>query len=405
MAERVSRRALLRGGVGAAAGAAVLAGPFRGFVALANGAPRQALNWRDLRPVADMRDGQVRLWLPDGFQYRSFHDTEFTTVLDDGTMLPGRHDGMGAFPGRNGSIVLVRNHEINGPGTPFGDPAAAYDAQGRSGTTTVEVTLGGEVLGAFTSLNGTQMNCSGGVMPWGSWITCEETVNGPDVGPDFTNVSNIPLKQRHGFIFEVPADGQSDRQPILSAGRFAHEAAAFDPRNGHLYLTEDNFGFRSGLYRYRPPRNPMETGELEDGGQLQMLAIEGMPNADLAASQPANARYRVTWVDIDDPAPTFPHTPGQTAPTANNDALQHVGRQGFAQGAAGFSRLEGAVFERDVVYFCSTQGGGLAETGMSDTVQGWGNGWGRSGRTRRAVASSASSTSRPAPRRWTSRTT
>jgi len=352
-----------------------------------------------------MSDGKVRLWLPDGFQYRSFHDSEFTTVLDDGTMLPGRHDGMGAFSGPNGSVVLVRNHEINGPGTPFGDPAAAYDAQGRSGTTTVEVTLDGEVLGAFTSLNGTQMNCSGGVMPWGSWITCEETVNGPDVGPDFTNVSNIPLKQRHGFIFEVPADGQSDRQPILSAGRFAHEAAAFDPRNCHLYLTEDNFGFRSGLYRYRPPRNPMETGELEDGGLLQMLAIEGMPNADLAASQPANARYRVTWVDIDDPAPTFPHTPGQTAPTANNDALQHVGRQGFAQGAAGFSRLEGAVFERDVVYFCSTQGGGLAETGTSDTVQGWGNGWGRSGRTQRAVASSASSTSRPALRRWTSRTT
>ena len=112
-------------------------------------------------------------------------------------------------------------------------------------------------------------------MPWGSWITCEETVNGPDVGPDFTGASNVPLQQRHGFIFEVPAGGQSDRQPITMAGRFAHEAAAFDPRHGHLYLTEDNFGFPSGLYRYVPPSNPMDTGRLEDGGRLQMLAVDG----------------------------------------------------------------------------------------------------------------------------------
>jgi uncharacterized protein len=27
-------------------------------------------------------------------------------------------------------------------------------------------------------------------------------INGPDVGPDFTGVSNVPLTQRHGFIFE-----------------------------------------------------------------------------------------------------------------------------------------------------------------------------------------------------------
>ena len=63
------------------------------------------------------------------------------------------------------------------------------------------------------------MNCSGGRMPWGSWITCEETINGPDVGPDFTGVSNVPLTQPHGYIFEVPAGGQSDREPITAAGR------------------------------------------------------------------------------------------------------------------------------------------------------------------------------------------
>ncbi|MGH2395215.1 MAG: PhoX family protein, partial [Candidatus Limnocylindria bacterium] len=221
------------------------------------------------------------------------------------------------------------------------------------------------------------MNCSGGKMPWGSWITCEETINGPDVGPDFTGASNVPLEKPHGFIFEVPAGGQSDRQPISRAGRFAHEAVSFDPEEGILYLTEDNFAFPSGFYRYIPATNPMETGRLDNNGQLQMLAVKGQPNADLAAEQPHRATYQVEWVDIDDPAPAFPYTPGVVAPTTNDQALVHVGNQGRALGAAGFSRLEGSAYDNGVIYFCSTQGGGPAETGTSDSVGGWGNGTGQ----------------------------
>ena len=245
------------------------------------------------------------------------------------------------------------------------------------GTTTIEVTRYGEVVRSFTSLNGTQMNCSGGPMPWGSWVTCEETINGPDVGPDFTGASNVTLTQPHGFVFEVPASGESTREPITAAGRFAHEAVAFDPLRGALYMTEDNFGFPSGLYRYLPDEHPLWHRRLGNGGRLQMLAVRGVAQADLAATQPEGATYRVTWVDIDDPAPSFPFTPGQTAPTSNNDAISYVGNQGRAQGAAFFSRLEGCVYDRGVVYFTSTQGGGPAEPGDSDTVQGWGNGFGQ----------------------------
>jgi uncharacterized protein len=366
----LSRRTVLRG-----AAAAALGGPFLGFVNRANAAPTSAAGFRELRAIPDLRDGVVRLWLPEGFRYRSFHDTEQPIVLDDGTRLPGRHDGMGAFDAGNGNIVLVRNHEINNPGAPFGDASQAYDPMARGGTTTIEVTRFGEVVRSFTSLNGTQMNCSGGIMPWGSWITCEETVNGPDVGPDFTGVPNTPLRQPHGYIFEVPVDGQSDREPVTSAGRFAHEAVAFDPRDGVLYLTEDDFGFPSGFYRYLPRRNPLRTGRLDNRGRLQMLAVRGQPNANLAASQPRRATYRVTWVDIDDPAPTFP--PGTPPPTTNNDALTHVARQGWARGAAFFSRLEGAVYDDGVVYFVSTQGGGPAETSIGPIADGYGNGHGQ----------------------------
>ena len=122
--DRVSRRALMRGGAGAVVGAAVLGGPFKGFVALAEGAARRAPDFRNLRPIEDLRDGQVRLWLPADFQYRSFHDTETRVVLNDGTTLPGRHDGMAAFAGPNGNVLLVRNHEINNPVTAFGPGTA-----------------------------------------------------------------------------------------------------------------------------------------------------------------------------------------------------------------------------------------------------------------------------------------
>lgn len=374
--ERVTRRGLFRAGAGIAAGAALAGGPFNGFVALAEGAARQRPDPRALRPVADLRDGKVRLHLPDGFQYRSFHDTELGVTLDDGTVLPGRHDGMAAFRGPRGNVVLVRNHEVNNPVPAFG-PGEPYDPMAGGGTTTIEVTHDGQVVRAFTSLNGTQMNCSGGPMPWGSWITCEETVNGPDVGADFTGASNVPLTRPHGFLFEVPAGGQSARRPIRAAGRFAHEAVAFDARGGHLYLTEDNFGFPSGFYRYTPPTDPMRTGRLDDGGRLQMLAVVGIDNADLAAAQPPHASYRVRWVDIDEPDPEWAYVPGQPAPTANDDAIRYVGLQGFARGAARFSRLEGCTYANGVVYFCSTQGGGPAEPTDADTLAGWGNGWGQ----------------------------
>jgi secreted PhoX family phosphatase len=142
-------------------------------------------------------------------------------------------------------------------------------------------------------------------------------------------------------------------------------------------MTEDNFGFPSGFYRYLPPTNAMTSGHLDDGGTLQMLAVKGMPNANLAASQPAGVRYDVEWVDIDDPDPEFPFTPGETAPTSNDAAIAYVGNQGRALGAAKFSRLEGSAYDRGVVYFASTQGGGPAEASDGPIANGYGNGTGQ----------------------------
>lgn len=361
----MDRRRFLQGS-GALIGGGMIAGPFQGFVAHAAGAAPKGAGYGALRPVADHLDGAVRLELPAGFNYRSFHHTG--SALTSGEAIPGRHDGMAAFPGsRANRYVLVRNHEVNGPVGAFGDPATAYDPLTGGGTITVEVDRHGQVVRDHVSLNGTQMNCAGGRTPWGSWITCEETVNGADVGSDFTGAPNDGLR-KHGYLFEVPAHGGAPSGPITAAGRFAHEAVAIDPSTGTAYLTEDNFNFPSGFYRYTAPNDPMADGHLADGGVLEMLAVVGAPGEDLSDAEAGNS-YAVTWVEIGDPDPTF--APG----TTNNEAIVAVGDQGRAQGAALFSRLEGAAEHGGLIYFVSTQGGA---TPPDDSVPfGFGDGRGQ----------------------------
>src|SRR4029077_13497781 len=85
--------------------------------------------------------------------------------------------------------------------------------------------------------------------------------------------------------------------------------------------------------------------------------------------------YTVDWVDIKGPNPTFPTGPGVPL-TSNNDALEYVGDQGRALGAAGFSRLEGASYTKGEIFFTSTQGGGPRESG-AELNAGYGNGTGQ----------------------------
>jgi secreted PhoX family phosphatase len=205
----IDRRTFLRRAGMTTAGVSMLAGPLQSIVAraaLAVGSKGVAPNnggYGPIGPVPDQANGMVRLHLPEGFSYGSFAATG--TVAVDGTITPGRHDGMAAFAWEEGRYRLVRNHEINGPREPFGDRRKAYDKMAQGGTMTLEVSRTADEFESWVSCNGTQMNCAGGATPWGTWLTCEETVNGPDVGPDFTGADNSLLQREHGYVFEVPA--------------------------------------------------------------------------------------------------------------------------------------------------------------------------------------------------------
>ena len=145
------------------------------------------------------------------------------------------------------------------------------------------------------------------------------------------------MERPHGYVFEVPANGDGDPRPITGLGRFVHEAAAVDPRTGIVYLTEDRT--RSGLYRFVPSRDPLRPQGLRGAGQLQMLAIEGRRN--FRGLWRARNVLPVAWVDIADP-------------TASS---QSVFRQGELGGGMRFRRLEGCWYDDDHLYFVSTNGG------------------------------------------------
>lgn len=261
-------------------------------------------------------------------------------VMSDGNITGNALDGMGAFSAGGNRVRLVRNHEVrNGWNDPNRQPLASgnlYDEFAPSGNSTLEVEVrpdgAAELKRDFVSLAGTYVNCAGGETPWGSWITCEETVAGTGAG----------WARNHGYNFEIPAaaDGIVDPVPLREMGRFVHEAIAVDPDSGIVYQTEDRNP--SGLYRFIPnvPR------QLDQGGTLEMLAVKGQPQYDTRRGQIVGVSLECEWVPIENP--------DTDAPSISSG---FVFNQGDALGGARFARLEGCWWGDGGVYFNATSGG------------------------------------------------
>ncbi len=295
------------------------------------------------------KDPKKILDLPNKFSYRVV--SRAGEQMDDGFYLPSKPDGMATFPGRiKEEMILVRNHEINPDVSssegPFGrrnkkavllNNDQIYDSGKSSpclgGTTSlVYNTKDQRVVRQFLSLAGTARNCAGGLTPWNSWITCEETVVG----------AGGPCKKDHGWCFEVPANDQplvNKAIPLKAMGRFNHEAVAVDPDSGSVFLTEDRH--EGLLYRFVPN----VPGKLELGGKLYAMCISGSPSFDTRNWQKTNFKVgqsrKIQWIEMDEVE-------------SPKDDLRF---RGFARGAACFARGEGMWYSKNAIYFACTNGG------------------------------------------------
>jgi secreted PhoX family phosphatase len=273
------------------------------------------------------------LALPAGFTYKTFG--AFGSPMQDGFPTPPIHDGMGVFADGSG-LRIVRNHELGdgndiSRGSVVGRPATAYDRKGPGCTTTLVLDDNADLVESFVSANGMDSNCAGGATPWGTYLTCEESTIG----------TSSDRNEPHGYVFEIDPmnDGSEPIRPLRAMGRFVHEAAAVDPDNGVVYLTEDNnpdcfYRFVADTY-----------GDLRRG-TLQALKIKGQPGYNTVTGQTVGEVLPAVWV-------TIPHP---DRPEAEFDA-RTILRVARSRGAARFMSGEGCTMVGNSAVFDSSDGG------------------------------------------------
>lgn len=164
------------------------------------------------------------LMLPGGFTSR-FIARSGSEVGDTGHVWHSPPDGGACVTRNGGGWIYVSNGEAGG---------------GKGGVASIAFDPSGNIVDAFSILSGTTRSCSGGVTPWGSYLSGEES-------------------GATGRVFECDPQRASEgvHRPLL--GAFNHEMVAVDPATGEVYMVEDHASGR--LYKFVPTR----FGDLTDG--------------------------------------------------------------------------------------------------------------------------------------------
>lgn len=188
--------------------------------------------------------------LPGGYRSRVIAKSG-QPVINKSYSWHAAPDGGACFDNDNNGWIYVSNSEMSTSG---GVGAIVFDSAGNA-------------VDAYSILENTQRNCSGGATPWGTWLSCEEV--------------------DRGQVWECYPDGKMPAIVRPALGVFNHEAVAVDEKNNLLYLTEDK---KDGcLYRFKADR----------------LTSEGFPDLTAGTLEVAVVRnvegIKLDWVDVVDP--------------------------------------------------------------------------------------------------------
>lgn len=244
------------------------------------GAADEAGPFPDFGPLKEPNELGVRV--PEGYRVRLLATSGSSVNTPSGYIWPSYPDGGACFSLSDGGFIYVCNSEVSGGGG--GVSALAFSAEG-------------DLTDAYSIATGTSRNCQGGVMPWGTYLTCEEVAYGRVLECDPLGV-NAPVER-------------------LGLGIFNHEGVAYDDQEHIIYLTEDVYD--GGLYRYVPARLEGGFADLSEGS-LEIARLAGGSILE--------------WVEVPDP----------TVSGALDTRYQ-------VEGSARFSGGEGIWYQGGVVFF------------------------------------------------------
>jgi hypothetical protein len=219
-------------------------------IELPGGGGTRVSNLTHLGPLQDADANGCRL--PEGFESRIIARSSEPVIPGSAFTWHGAPDGGACYEVDDGWIY-VSNAELWGNG---GVSAIRFDADGG-------------VVDAYPILENTNRNCAGGTMPYGSWLSCEES---GDVGR----------------VFECDPAGETAPVERPALGYFNHEATAYHEGTHTLYLTEDQID--GGLYRFTASSRRSDGFADLSGGTLEVAQV-------VAEDTPGG----VVWHTVSDP--------------------------------------------------------------------------------------------------------
>jgi uncharacterized protein len=198
-------------------------------------------------PLGDPDANGVRV--PVGFTARIVAKSNTAAVPGKEYAWHPLPDGGATFALADGGWIYVSNSELPIVG---GVGALRFDANGT-------------IVDTYPILKKTNVNCAGGATPWNTWLSCEEVARGQ--------------------VYECDPQGKIEAVVRPALGIFKHEAAAVDPVQHRVYLTEDEVD--GCFYRFVPDRLGKHGFANLAAGRLEV--------AEVAADG------KVTWHAVPDP--------------------------------------------------------------------------------------------------------